>query len=120
MRDNLGYQGARRHTSQAEYLKELRVLLEKGLGSGGHDLKMAKQHFEAAQQLCSTDPRLHYAWGLVCLKHSRDDEAIGEFQLAAKSSPDSYLPAWPVLVRTHTARKDYASASQALSEWRRQ
>ena len=55
--------------------------------------------------------------GTVCLKHSRDNEAIGQLQLAAQWSPDSYLPAWPVLVRTHTARKDYASASRALSEW---
>ena len=119
-RDNPGHQ--HRRPKQRPFSKVPQGtprLLDKGLGSGSHDLKAAKLHFDAAQRLSIADPRLHYAWGLVCLKHSRDDDAIREFRLAARSSPSSYPSAWPVLVRTHAARKDYTSACQALIDWAR-
>jgi hypothetical protein len=52
-----------------------------------------EEHFESAWKLCSTDPRLPYACGLVHWRHQRPAEAIQRFEQAQNLENSLFPPA---------------------------
>ena len=57
---------------------------------------------------------MHYAWGLVCLRHGRCQEGAEQFRLATRSDDAFYPPAWQTLARGQVANQEYVPALQTL------
>lgn len=55
-------------------------------------LAMARKDYDEAKSLFDQDPRLDYAFGLVLWKHREFDEAIDQFQTAARLDGRPFLP----------------------------
>ncbi len=65
---------------QPSYVEDMRHLLEVGLDLRNGDLESAKRYFDA--NICrGEDPRLCYAWALVCLKRLQYDQALEALSL---------------------------------------
>lgn len=64
-------------------------------GEPKNALAKARGEFEAARKLCKDDPRVEYAYGLVLWKHNQRDDAIKQFDAAARLNEKgpAFLPA---------------------------
>jgi len=67
-----------RMIERVKYLSSLQNLLKAGWEEKPTALDTARNHFESARGLCTEDPRLFYAFGLVLWKHDRHFEARRE------------------------------------------
>ncbi|MEI8372859.1 MAG: hypothetical protein WCJ35_08500 [Planctomycetota bacterium] len=88
-------------------------LLDEGLKPGDEPLETARRLY-ATIKVADAGPRLHHAWGLVCLKHAEDKEALEQFRLAAKSRKMLWPPAWEALIRAQVANQEYPAALEDL------
>jgi len=101
---------------RTEYVRRLRDMFECGYERGQDGFQTALEHMRAAQRLCSDDPRLAYAHGLVLLRHFKNADALERFQSAAQQYRYPYLPAWQAMVRHRLSKKEYDAGAQQLVE----
>ncbi len=97
------------------YLRECGNLVKKGLIEGG-GIDAVQPHYEAALAVCRSDPRLHYAWGLVLLKNAKPRQAKQQFELACKTKDPGCWCAWLVLAREHIVDGNCYSALRELEQ----
>ncbi len=89
------------------------------MGKAGAGLDSARPQYEYAFTLCDNDPRLPYAWGLVCLKNDKLTESQKQFECATGHAGGGYLPAWQALARTQILRGKLNLAIDTLSQFSR-
>jgi hypothetical protein len=100
---------------QPSYVEDMRHLLEVGLDLRNGDLETAKRYFDA--NICrGEDPRLCYAWALVCLKRLRYDQALEALHSAMDERRFFFPPAWQTFIRSQVARHQFPAALQAQVE----
>ncbi|MBI5760640.1 MAG: hypothetical protein HZA46_19150 [Planctomycetales bacterium] len=114
------------NTERLRYEKEFRALLALGLSERSSAVEDAHKRFEAGRQVCGTDPRLFYAYGLALLHHKKYTTAAEQFQAATKRSGGAFLlgsqaAAWVYLTRNDIAHalpllKDVATGVERTSE----
>jgi transcriptional regulator of met regulon len=100
-------------TEQKIDVKDIQNLFEVGLKSQSGSWEDAKERFEA---ICKRgeDPRLYYAWGIVCLYRNRNEEALNAFQKSTQTDRLVYLPAWQILARTQALKGQYNETLETL------
>lgn len=102
-------------TDRQAYLKELQMLLDAGLGPETGESDIARKHFDALLSH-GDDPRLHYAWALVCLKRRKLDSALDALRAATAEKHFFFPPAWQALIRTQVETKQFDAALQSQVE----
>lgn len=100
---------------QPIYVEDVRHLLDVGLDLRNGDLETAKQCFDRNLSR-GEDPRLCYAWALVCLKRLRYDQALEALHSAMDERHFFFPPAWQTLIRSQVARHQFPAALQAQVE----
>ena len=85
-----------------------------GSKSGDEVWDAALNFYEAAKAR-SGSARVHYAWGLVCLRHGRCQEGAEQFRLATRSDDAFYPPAWQTLACGQVANQEYVPACKRSS-----
>ncbi len=93
----------------AAYADQVDWLLGSGLDRGG---SWEKAQIERQRTLPAdlADPRLEFAWALVCLRWAKYDQAEESLIKATRAEAKPYWPAWRNLVRLEAAREDYPDA----------
>ncbi len=100
-----------------QYAQEIRDLLEAGFQPGQRNFEAARIHYQAAHDLCATDPRLYHASGLILLRQSNNEEALVKFRLATQQQTGPlYAAGWQSLIRLEAATGRYSEALESLSE----
>jgi hypothetical protein len=99
---------------EAQYVASIREFLKVGLGTSSDGIGAARPRYESALPLCGNDPRLFYAWGLVCLKQRNVAEAQQQLEMATGMAEGRYLPAWQALVRVQILQGTADMALQTL------
>lgn len=100
--------------TQTSFEKLIREMLEQSWTAKATGLKQAEDKFKTASELCPDDPRAHYAYGLVLLKHNQYDEAIKRFDAAGEAAKPPYLPAIRAALWLRVLRKAYEPATLDL------
>lgn len=101
-------------SGNAAFFAELRLLLDAGSGQQAGGFKLAEERFASARRLCDSDPRLYYAFGLVCLKHLKYELAAENFEQAAAKKEFLLLPAWQAIIWLRLQKKDFDVGLQRL------
>lgn len=89
-------------------------LLAAGFKEGGSDLDKVRAAWSEAVQLCPDDPRVPYACGLVLAHQKKADEALKQFEAAARRSDPPFPPALQALAWVHLRRKNVDAAAPLL------
>jgi hypothetical protein len=100
---------------QAAYLEDFRRLLDVGFDLRSGSFETARQHFDA-NLARGEDPRLYYAWALVCLKRLKNDQALETLRAAVGDKRFFFPPAWQMFIRAEVAKYRFSAALQSQVE----
>jgi hypothetical protein len=100
--------------TSAEFLQELKALLDLGLNATGKEIAQATAHYRKASRIRPDDPRVEFAYSLVLSKQFRPIEARQHLQAAAEHSA-AWFPARQALVRDLIRSRKFEEAGDWLA-----
>lgn len=76
-----------------QFTSAVRAMLMTDWQESKNAARHAQSHFDTARKLHGDDPRLYYAYGLLLWKNQEREPGIAQFETAAKTGKNKFLPA---------------------------